>query len=75
MVLFVTHDIQEAIFLSDVVITFTNRPGKVKSTVPIELPRPRLSPAELAMTAEYQEIYRRIWSDIKDEVRFAENLE
>jgi ABC-type nitrate/sulfonate/bicarbonate transport system ATPase subunit len=73
-VLFVTHDIQEAIFLSDVVVTFTNRPGRVKSTVAIELPRPRMPPAELAMTPEYQSIYRRIWSDIKTEVRFAENL-
>jgi NitT/TauT family transport system ATP-binding protein len=74
-VLFVTHDIHEAIFLSDVVVTMTNRPGRVKSTVPINLPRPRLPPAELAMTDAYQPIYLRIWSDIKDEVRFAENLE
>jgi ABC-type nitrate/sulfonate/bicarbonate transport system ATPase subunit len=73
-VLFVTHDIQEAIFLSDVVVTLTNRPGRVKSTVAIELPRPRMPPAELAMTPEYQSIYLRIWSDIKNEVRFAESL-
>ena len=40
-VLFVTHDLHEAIFLSDVVVVFTNRPGRVKSVIPIELPRPR----------------------------------
>ena len=35
-VLFVTHDLHEAIFLSDVVIVSTNRPGRVKSMVPID---------------------------------------
>lgn len=60
--------------LSDVVVTFTNRPGQAKSRIPIDLPRPRMPSAELAMTPEYHSIYRRIWSDIKDEVRFAENL-
>ena len=39
-VLFVTHDLHEAIFLSDLVIVSTNRPGYVKSLVPIPLPRP-----------------------------------
>ena len=68
-VLFVTHDLHEAIFLSDVVIVSTNRPGRVKSVVPIALPRPRLPPAELAVAAEFRDIYARIWGDLKDEVR------
>jgi NitT/TauT family transport system ATP-binding protein len=68
-VLFVTHDLHEAIFLSDIVIVFTNRPGRVKSVVPIELPRPRLPPAELAVAPEFRDIYSRIWRDLKDEVR------
>jgi NitT/TauT family transport system ATP-binding protein len=68
-VLFVTHDLHEAIFLSDVVIVFTNRPGRVKSMVAVDLPRPRLPPAELAMAPEFRDIYGRIWSDLKDEVR------
>jgi NitT/TauT family transport system ATP-binding protein len=68
-VLFVTHDLHEAIFLSDVVIVSTNRPGRVKSVVPIPLPRPRLPPAELAVAAEFRDIYSRIWTDLKDEVR------
>ena len=68
-VLFVTHDLHEAIFLSDVVIVSTNRPGRVKSMVPIALPRPRLPPAELAVAPEFRDIYARIWSDLKDEVR------
>jgi len=68
-VLFVTHDLHEAIFLSDIVIVFTNRPGRVKSVVRIDLPRPRLPPAELAIAPEFRDIYSRIWSDLKDEVR------
>jgi len=68
-VLFVTHDLHEAIFLSDVVIVSTNRPGRVKSVVPIALPRPRLPPAELAVAPEFRDIYSRIWTDLKDEVR------
>jgi NitT/TauT family transport system ATP-binding protein len=71
-VLFVTHDLHEAIFLSDVVIVFTNRPGRVKSVVPIDLPRPRLPPAELATAPEFRDIYARIWRDLKDEVRVFE---
>src|SRR5271154_3089378 len=43
-VLFVTHDLHEAIFLSDIVVVFTNRPGRVKSIIPVELSRPRPPP-------------------------------
>jgi NitT/TauT family transport system ATP-binding protein len=67
-VLFVTHDLHEAIFLSDIVVVFTNRPGRVKSIIPIDLPRPRLPPAELAAAPEYQDIHSRIWGSLKDEV-------
>jgi NitT/TauT family transport system ATP-binding protein len=68
-VLFVTHDLHEAIFLSDIVMVSTNRPGRVKSVIPIPLPRPRLPPAELAVAPEFRDIYSRIWTDLKDEVR------
>jgi NitT/TauT family transport system ATP-binding protein len=71
-VLFVTHDLHEAIFLSDIVVVFTNRPGRVKSVIPIDLPRPRLPPAELAMASDFRDIYGRIWSDLRDEVRVFE---
>jgi NitT/TauT family transport system ATP-binding protein len=40
-VIFVTHDIQEAVFISDQVLVMTSRPGKIKEAVFIDMPRPR----------------------------------
>jgi NitT/TauT family transport system ATP-binding protein len=39
--LFVTHTIDEAVFLADEIIVMTNRPGKVKTIIPVSIPRPR----------------------------------
>jgi NitT/TauT family transport system ATP-binding protein len=47
-VLFITHSIPEAVFLSDRVVVMTSRPGRIDDIVPIDLPRPR----ELHMTTE-----------------------
>jgi NitT/TauT family transport system ATP-binding protein len=71
-VLFVTHDIPEAIFLSDSVAVLSNRPGRIKSIIPIALPRPRPPPAELTVAPEFRTIYLRIWEDLKAEVRLSE---
>src|SRR6202030_3699284 len=66
-VLFVTHQIDEAVFLSDRVLVFARRPGRVQETVDVTLPRPRT----LAMkrTPEFVAYVDRIWRLIEDDVR------
>src|SRR5205823_15083746 len=39
--LFVTHDIEEAIFLGDVIYVMTSRPGRIRTTLKVDIPRPR----------------------------------
>jgi NitT/TauT family transport system ATP-binding protein len=66
-VLFVTHQIDEAVFLSDRVLVFGRRPGRVREVVRVDLPRPR----ELAMkrTPEFVRYVDHIWRLIEDDVR------
>lgn len=72
-VVFVTHQIDEAVFLSDRVLVFTVRPGRLKQDVPIDLPRPR----DLAVkrTPEFVQYTDRIWRLIEEEVRESIGLE
>ena len=65
-VLFVTHSIEEAAYLSDRVIVMTARPGRAKETLKIELPRPR--DYEMRLTPEFNEIKSRIWEVLKEEL-------
>jgi NitT/TauT family transport system ATP-binding protein len=61
---FVTHDIEEAIFLGDTVFVMTPRPGRIREVISVDLPRPR-SLDELASPA-FAELKRRILSLILD---------
>jgi len=65
-VLFVTHQIDEAIYLSDRVMVMTKRPGRAKKIFDIELPRPR--DYEMRVTPEFNELKLEIWNTLKDEI-------
>jgi NitT/TauT family transport system ATP-binding protein len=66
-VLFVTHQIDEAVFLSDRVLVFGRRPGRLQESVTIDLPRPRT--LDIKRTADFVAYVDRIWKQIEDDVR------
>ncbi|GAA3669763.1 ABC transporter ATP-binding protein [Arthrobacter ginkgonis] len=72
-VLFVTHQIDEAVYLSDRVIVMTARPGRVKADIAIDLPRPRT--LAVKRTPEFSQYIDQIWSLIEEEVKESMNLE
>ena len=70
-VLFITHDLDEAVALADRVIVMTAGPGSVKATCDIDLPRPRGAVQELRYDQRFLEIQHGIWESLKDEVERA----
>ena len=68
-VLFVTHDIDEALLLGDCVYVMSARPGRIKATIKIEFARPRAS--ELLTTPEFVRMKREIMHLIHDEAEKA----
>ena len=66
-VVFVTHDLTEAIALADEVVVMTAGPATVKATVPVTLDRPRRV-EEIRLTPQFTELYRSIWESLRVEV-------
>jgi NitT/TauT family transport system ATP-binding protein len=66
-VLFITHDLEEAISLSDQVVVMTASPGRIKAVYEIDLPRPR-NVTEIRFQPAFGRLYERLWSDLRDEV-------
>lgn len=66
-VVFITHSIDEAITLGDRVIVLSRRPGRIKSTVDITLPRPR-DAMELRNDAGFVALRQRVWDSLREEV-------
>ncbi|RQP21233.1 ABC transporter ATP-binding protein [Piscinibacter terrae] len=64
-VLFITHDIEEAIFLSEKVYVMTARPGRIKAEIPIPLPRPRTP--EMMSSPTFHALVRQLKGLIREE--------
>jgi len=68
-VLFVTHDIEEAVFMGDRVLVMSRNPGRMIAEVPVPFPRPREH--ALRNTSEFGAVKEQIWLMIRDEVKQA----
>jgi NitT/TauT family transport system ATP-binding protein len=66
-VLFITHQIDEAIYLSDRVIAFSRRPGRIKADMAIELERPR--PLSIKRSTEFVQYADEVWNLIDRDIR------
>jgi NitT/TauT family transport system ATP-binding protein len=64
-IVFVTHDIDEALFISDMVYVMTARPGRIKQSLKVELPRPRTF--EMLTSPKFIEQKRAVMEAIKEE--------
>ena len=64
-VLFITHDIEESIFLSDRIYVMTARPGRIKAEIKVPLPRPRRS--EMTDTPEFMNLVQELKGLIREE--------
>ena len=66
-VVFVTHDLGEAIALADRVLVFSARPGRIRAVRRIDLPRPR-DVFRMRFTEAFGRLYEELWNELKDEV-------
>ncbi len=64
-VLFITHDVEEAVYLSDRVLVMSNRPGHIKTELAIDLDRPRTY--EVTSTPRFVELHRQVMQSIREE--------
>jgi NitT/TauT family transport system ATP-binding protein len=68
-VMFVTHQIDEAVYLADRVVVMTSRPGQVKAVLEVDIPRPR--DLSVKRTPAFLELVDTIWKMIEEEVKAA----
>lgn len=66
-VVFVTHDLEEAVALADKVLVLTSRPATVKQVYTIDLPRPRVM-SQIRYEPRFMDYAREIWNDLREEV-------
>jgi len=72
-VIFITHDIDEALLLGDRIVVMSARPGRIKASIPVELPRPRSY--EVTTTPGFIELRRYLFEELRPEARRADDVE
>jgi len=72
-VVFITHQIDEAIYLSDRVIVMSARPGRIIDDIPVELERPRS--LDIKRTPSFTALEERIWHRLASEVKHGGEME
>jgi NitT/TauT family transport system ATP-binding protein len=70
-VLFITHDLEEAVALADRVVVMTVGPGAIKGVFDIDLPRPRGAVQEIRFDPRFLELHHQIWESLREEVQRA----
>jgi NitT/TauT family transport system ATP-binding protein len=70
-VIFITHDLEEAVALADRVVVMTVGPGAVKAVFDVDLPRPRGAVQEIRFDPRFLELHQQIWESLREEVERA----
>ena len=66
--IFITHDLGEAVALADRVVVMSARPGRIKTIAPVPIPRPR-DLFEIHADERFRETYRLLWKSLEEEVK------
>ena len=70
-IIFITHDLIEAIALADRVVLMSSRPGRIKFIEPVKIPRPR-DVFQIHNSPAFHSSYEKLWQELRPEVKLAE---